>query len=73
MDLEASILTLNILSGYTTQLANLGGNFLQSVNMLGTTAVVNPARFRNRPRNHRRFPRRVQTGRRYPQNRPRNA
>lgn len=42
MDLEASILTLNILSGYTTQMANLGGNFMQSVNMLGTTAIVNP-------------------------------
>jgi hypothetical protein len=44
MDLEASILTLNILSGYTTQLANLGGNFMQSVNMLGTTAAVNPTK-----------------------------
>lgn len=44
LDLEASILTLNILSGPTTQAANLEGNALNLLTQLGTTAAVNPAK-----------------------------
>lgn len=44
MDLEASILTLNILSGYTTQLRNLGGNAMQAFANLATTALTNPTK-----------------------------
>jgi hypothetical protein len=43
LDLEASILTLNILSGPSTQLANLGGNTLQSLSELVSTAATNPS------------------------------
>lgn len=41
-DLETSILTLNILSGYTTQLRNLAGNTMQAFSNLATTAATNP-------------------------------
>ncbi len=44
LDLEASMLTLNILSGPSTQLANLEGNALNLVAQLGTTAMVNPTK-----------------------------
>lgn len=44
LDLETSILTLNILSGPSTQLANLEGNALNLVAQLGTTAAVNPTK-----------------------------
>jgi len=44
LDLEASNLTLNILSGPTTQAANLEGNALNLVAQLGTTAAVNPSK-----------------------------
>ncbi len=44
LDLEASILTLNILSGPTTQMANLEGNALNLIAQLGTTAAVNPTK-----------------------------
>lgn len=44
LDLEASILTLNILSGPTTQMANFQGNLLNSIAQLGTTAIANPTK-----------------------------
>lgn len=44
LDLEASILTLNILSGPTTQAANIEGNALNLLAQLGTTAAVNPTK-----------------------------
>lgn len=44
LDMEASILTLNILSGPTTQGANIEGNALNLITQLGTTAAVNPTR-----------------------------
>lgn len=44
LDLEASILTLNILSGPSTQAANLEGNALNLLAQLGTTAAVNPTK-----------------------------
>ncbi len=44
LDLEASMLTLNILSGPSTQLANLEGNALNLMTQLGTTAMVNPTK-----------------------------
>ncbi len=44
LDLEASMLTLNILSGPSTQLANLEGNALNLIAQLGTTAMVNPTK-----------------------------
>jgi len=42
MDVASSILTANILSGYTTQQANLLGNTLNSIAQLATTAATNP-------------------------------
>ncbi len=42
MDVLSSLLTANVLSGYTTQLANIEGNFLQGFAQLATTAAVNP-------------------------------
>lgn len=44
LDTEASILTLNILSGPSTQAANLEGNALNLITQLATTAAVNPSR-----------------------------
>ena len=44
LDLETSILTLNILSGATTQAANIEGNALNLLSQLATTAAVNPGR-----------------------------
>jgi predicted DNA-binding protein (UPF0278 family) len=44
LDLESSILTLNILSGPTTQLANLQGNAMNSFAQLGTAALANPSK-----------------------------
>lgn len=46
LDLESSILTLNILSGPTTQLANLEGNALNGFAQLGTTALANPTKIK---------------------------
>jgi hypothetical protein len=42
MDVLSSLLTANVLSGYTTQAANIEGNFLQGFAQLATTAAVNP-------------------------------
>lgn len=47
LDLELSILTLNILSGPTTQLANLEGNALNSFAQIGTTALANPSKVKS--------------------------
>lgn len=44
LDLESSILTLNILSGPTTQLANVEGNALNSFAQVGTAALANPTK-----------------------------
>ncbi len=44
LDLEASMLTLNILSGPSTQKANLLGNGLNLLAQVGTTAMANPTK-----------------------------
>lgn len=44
MDVLSSVLTANILSGYTTQVANIEGNALNLISQLGTTALTNPTR-----------------------------
>jgi hypothetical protein len=44
LDLESSILTLNIMSGYTTQMGNLAGNTMQTLSQLMTTAISNPSK-----------------------------
>lgn len=46
LDLEASILTLNILSGPTTQAANILGNTLQGISQIGHAALANPTKVR---------------------------
>lgn len=44
MDVASSVLTANILSGYTTQLANIEGNALNMLGQLASTAAVNPTK-----------------------------
>ncbi len=44
LDLESSILTLNVMSGYTTQLGNLAGNTMQAISNLGSAAITNPSK-----------------------------
>lgn len=44
LDLESSILTLNIMSGYTTQMGNLAGNTMQALSNLVTTGITNPTK-----------------------------
>ena len=46
MDLLSSILTANVLSGYTTQGANLVGTALNTIAQLGTVALTNPGRIK---------------------------
>lgn len=44
MDVASSILTANILSGYTTQAKNLEGTFLNTFTNLVTTGLANPGK-----------------------------
>ena len=46
MDVLSSLLVANILSGYTTQKANIAGNVANTIGQVGVTAIANPTKIK---------------------------